>query len=334
MALAFAIPILATGFGVAHIYGGMAAVRGGAGTILGTGAAMAATLWFMNYIGAAQLASLMAAISGCCVMMAVVFFRRRGTQVSVTDADPAQKPQMNFHLACSPYYVLILVSIVLQIKGIKAALAPFAWGLDYPAAQTSLGYLVKAETMYSKISFFSHPAPILLLAALFGCFLYTSKLNLKPGLLSASVRDTVAKCLPPSIGIATMVMMALVMNDTGMTQLLARGVAQAFGGLFPLASPFIGVLGSFITGSNTNSNIMFGALQFETGNVLGKSGVLMAAVQSVGGSLGVSISPSTILIGATNAGMSGRENEIMATTIRYCLINAALVGLAAWLFGL
>ena len=334
MALTFAIPIFATGFGVAHIYGGMAAVRKGMSTIIPTGAAMSATLWFMNFIGAAQLASLMAAISGCCVMMAIVLFRRQRANAPTSTPDPLKKPGMGFHLACAPYYALILISITLQIKFIKSALAAFAWGLDYPAVQTSLGYMVKAEKMYSKINFFSHPAPILLVASLFGYWVYTRRLGPLPGLLSAAVRDTIAKCLPTSIGIATMVMMALIMNDTGMTLLLAKGVAQAFGGFFPLVSPFVGVLGSFITGSNTNSNIMFGALQFETATVLGKSGALMAAVQSVGGSLGVSMAPSTILIGATNVGMSGRENEIMATTIKYCLFNTSLVGIAAYLAGL
>lgn len=334
MALTFAIPIFATGFGVAHIYGGMPGVRSGSVVILPTGAAMAATLWFMNVIGAAQLASLMAAISGCCVMMAIVLFRRQKNENAPTKAELVEKPGMNFHLAAAPYYALILISIFLQVKTVKSALAPFVWGLDYPAVQTSLGYMVKAETMYSKIRLFSHPAPILLAAALFGYWLYTRRLGPFPGLLSASIRDTVAKCLPSSIGIATMVMMALIMNDTGMTLLLAQGVARVFGGFFPLVSPFVGVLGSFITGSNTNSNIMFGALQFETATVLGKSGTLMAAVQSVGGSLGVSMAPSTILIGAANAGMSGRENEIMGKTIKYCLFNTALVGIAAYLFGL
>ena len=333
MALTFALPIFATGFGVAHIYGGMAAVRQGAGTIFPTGAAMALTLWFMNFIGAAQLASLMAAISGCCVMLAIVLSRRQKA-LPAAAGEPAAKPKMSFHLASAPYYALILISIVLQVKFIKSALAAFAWGLDYPAVQTSLGYLVKAEKMYAKISFFSHPALILLVSSLFGYWIYTKRSGALPGLLTAAVRDTIAKCLPTSIGIATMVMMALIMNDTGMTLLLAQGVAQVFGGFFPFVSPFVGVLGSFITGSNTNSNIMFGALQFETASVLGKSGALMAAAQSVGGSLGVSMAPSTILIGATNVGMSGRENEIMSTTIKYCLLNTALVGITTYLASL
>jgi len=97
-------------------------------------------------------------------------------------------------------------------------------------------------------------------------------------------------------------------------------------------SPFIGVLGSFLTGSNTNSNVMFGALQVETARVLGISTVIMAAVQSVGGSVGCSIAPSKVLIGSATVGLDGRESEVLNRTIPYCLIISLLVGIGAWIF--
>ena len=126
-------------------------------------------------------------------------------------------------------------------------------------------------------------------------------------------------------------MMALIMSDSGMTNVIAQGIANVFGSFFPLVSPYIGVLGSFITGSNTNSNVMFGVLQQNTAIVLGKSAVLMAAAQSVGGSLGVAISPSTIMTGAANVGLNGRENEIMKITMKYCLINVLFVGIFVYI---
>jgi len=121
------------------------------------------------------------------------------------------------------------------------------------------------------------------------------------------------------------------MSDSGMTNVIAQGTANVFGAFFPLVSPFIGVLGSFITGSNTNSNVMFGVLQQNTAIVLGVSPVLMAAAQSVGGSLGVAIAPSTIMTGAANVGLNGRENEIMKITMKYCLINVMLVGVFVYI---
>jgi lactate permease len=129
-----------------------------------------------------------------------------------------------------------------------------------------------------------------------------------------------------------MVMMALVMNDTGMTYLLAQGVARATGHLLPLASVFIGVLGTFLTGSGANSNVMFASLQVETAKVLGISTVIIAAVQGVGGSIGGCVAPAKVLLGSTMVGLEGRESEVLNRTIPYCLGIALMTGITAWVF--
>ena len=325
MAIIFSVGIFATGFGVAHIYGGWSAVKKSIPQVLTAGTAMSVVLWLMTVIGTAQLASLMAAGAGCLVMIlwALAGKRKETNQVKATP----EKSAMSFHTAFAPYYTLILVSILTQIKPIKNALSGYNWGLAYPELQTSFGYVVTAVSKYSKIQFFSHPAPILLLSSLVGYAIYVTRTGAKKNLLQTAAVKTVDKAIPTSVGIGTMVMMALIMSDSGMTNLIAQGIANVFGAFFPLVSPYIGVLGSFITGSNTNSNVMFGVLQQNTALVLGKSAVLMAAAQSVGGSLGVSIAPSTIMTGAANVGLNGRENEIMKITMKYCLINVLLVGI-------
>jgi lactate permease len=96
-----------------------------------------------------------------------------------------------------------------------------------------------------------------------------------------------------------------------------------------LFSPYIGVLGCFMTGSNTNSNVMFGALQVETALTLGISPLIIASVQSIGGSLGSAIAPAKVLIGSSLVGLVGREHEVMRKAIPYCLIIVFLVGLEA-----
>ena len=126
-------------------------------------------------------------------------------------------------------------------------------------------------------------------------------------------------------------MMALVMTDTGMTSLLGRAIAVGTGTAFPIFSPYIGVLGTFMTGSNTNSNVMFGALQLETANALGIGSVTVASIQSVGGSLGSAIAPAKVLVGTTMVGLSGKESEVLWRTIPYCVGIVLLVGLEAWL---
>ena len=52
-------------------------------------------------------------------------------------------------------------------------------------------------------------------------------------------------------------------------------------------------------GSNTNSNVMFGALQLETAKALDFSHITVASTQSIGGAIGSSIAPAKVLVGTT-----------------------------------
>ena len=140
---------------------------------------------------------------------------------------------------------------------------------------------------------------------------------------------TYAQTLGSTIGVTTMVMMAVVMADTGMTVLLARGIAAASGPLFPVVSPFIGLLGSFMSGSNTNSNVMFGLLQLETARALEIGTVTISAVQSIGASVGSPMAPAKVLVGAAVVGLAGQERKIFGVVIPYILILVALVAVEA-----
>lgn len=331
MAVVFSVAVFSTGFSVLHIHDGMRGVRKGVFPVFVVGSAMSFVLWLMNVVGIAQIATLAAGMSGCALLTLACLRPQKKTPPPAIPEDG-----MGIHAAASPYYAVVLLTLFSQVPTLRTALKPYFWGLDFPSASTTLGHAVEAVSAYSKIQFFSHPAPILLASAIFGAFFYTF-LGASAGGTLASLRaaggKTVRKCVPTSVGIVTMVMMAIVMSDTGMTNCIARGVAAFFGRAYPLVSPFVGTLGTFITGSNTNSNVMFGMMQYETAAVLGQSAVLMAAAQSVGGSLGVAIAPSTILMGATNVGAGGRESEIMGRTIRYGILNTALVGIFVWFLG-
>ena len=92
-----------------------------------------------------------------------------------------------------------------------------------------------------------------------------------------------------------------------------------------------------MTGSNTNSNVMFGLLQYETAQALGITSITIASVQSIGGSLGSSIAPAKVLVGTAIVGISEKKTdkdlygEVMKRTIPYCLILVLLVGIQAWI---
>ena len=329
MAIIFSLPIFLTGGGVAHIMGGRTYLKRSYLKILTAGVAMAFSLWFMTYLGMPQLATLISAIFGCIVISIWAIWQNRHSHMpdNVTRKNYTNSNDMKLYIAASPYIFLVTISIILQIPFVKACLSGYYWGLDFPAVSTGLGYAVDKLIGYSKISYFSHPAPVLLISSILGYFIYIYIGGKNKDILYISAKKTVKKCITTSMGIITMVMMALVMSDSGMVTRIAEGIAWSLGNIFPLASPFIGSLGTFITGSNTNSNIMFGLLQYETAQMLLLNGVILSAAQSVGGSLGVAIAPSTIMMGVANVGLSGSEDRVLRKTIIYWLINTLLTGL-------
>jgi lactate permease len=141
----------------------------------------------------------------------------------------------------------------------------------------------------------------------------------------------VAEGIPTSIGILFMVVMAMVMTYAGMTFLLARGIIGVAGGIYPLLSPLVGLLGCFMTGSNTNSNVLFGALQRDIGLLLEKNPAIIAALQTTGGALGSMIAPAKVLVACATAGLQGKEGEVMRLVMRYCLPMTVIIGLLGWI---
>ena len=91
------------------------------------------------------------------------------------------------------------------------------------------------------------------------------------------------------------------------------------------------MLGAFMTGSNTNSNVIFGALQQQTAQILSLPVAVILAAQTTGGSLGSMLAPAKIIIGCSTAGLSGQEGQVLRRTIAYGLIIAAVIGTIAWI---
>jgi lactate permease len=128
-----------------------------------------------------------------------------------------------------------------------------------------------------------------------------------------------------------MVGFAMIMDQAGMTNLIAVGLSRALAPVFPFISPFIGLLGAFMTGSNTNSNVLFAGLQQQTAELLGLSVPLILGAQTTGGSLGGMLAPARIIVGCSTAGLAGQEGQVLRRTMAYGIIMTILIGAIAWI---
>ena len=96
-----------------------------------------------------------------------------------------------------------------------------------------------------------------------------------------------------------------------MMSVMAQGIAGLAGAVYPIVSPFIGVLGSFMSGANTVSNILFSSLQFETAQTLGFSTVLVVAMQNIGGAVGNMTCVNNVVAVCATVGTPGREGLLI-----------------------
>jgi lactate permease len=75
-----------------------------------------------------------------------------------------------------------------------------------------------------------------------------------------------------------------------------------------------------VTGSDTSSNALFGALQVTAANEAGMSPTLLAAANSSGGVLGKMISPQNLAIGAAAVGLAGQEGDLFRKVLGWSLV--------------
>jgi lactate permease len=123
--------------------------------------------------------------------------------------------------------------------------------------------------------------------------------------------------------------MALTMEHAGMTQLLAEVLSRT-GILFPFLSPFIGALGAFMTGSNTNSNVVFGQLQQQTALVLALTVPLILGAQTTGGAIGSLFAPAKVIVGCSTVG-GADEGKVLKMASLAGLGVILVIGLLVWL---
>lgn len=102
--------------------------------------------------------------------------------------------------------------------------------------------------------------------------------------------------------------------------------------LLPFISPFIGAFGSFMTGSATISNIMFGNFLYTVGEELSFIPQKILALEVVGAAAGNMIALVDILAVEAVVGIKNKDIEILKSVAIPCLIYITLAGIIGMAF--
>ncbi len=237
--------------------------------------------------------------------------------------------------AYAPYLIIIVIFVLATRVPAITGTAPTKVGTTGTGLE-SVTHLVnwpglhitndagKAVATTFKLNYLSAAGTLLLLAGL----LSMPVLGVGPAAAVHAYARTLAQLKFAILTVMLVLALGFIMNQSGETKTLGLWMAGA-GGLFALLSPILGWLGVAVTGSDTSSNSLFGALQVTAAQKAGLSPTLMAAANSSGGVLGKMISPQNLAIAAAAVGLEGREGDlfrrVLGWSVAFLVFMCALV---------
>ncbi|MEM8534746.1 MAG: L-lactate permease [Chloroflexota bacterium] len=253
---------------------------------------------------------------GFVTVFGLVQSRVGGIEKPVTPVSDDATPRMGLLAAASPYLILVLLVLITRlIPPLQELLSGIVW--RYALFDT---FSVSFQPLYQ-------PGTLLFLSFLLGALCQRTSLTL----LREAVVAALGQIGGVTVALIAMLGLARIMVYAGMIDILAQTAADTAGPFWPLFAPFVGMLGTFVTGSATASNILFTDLQLSTAQNLELSVVSTVGLQGFGAAVGNIICPHNIIAGGATVGLRGEEGAVLRGTLPACLLYATLGGVIAFI---
>ncbi len=249
-----------------------------------------------------------------------------GTGGTATDTGPDGRPVRDSRAevakAYAPYLVIIVIFSIVQIPAIKTALEgePFTYEFQWPGLDLLTADGEPADLMTFTFNWLGAAGTLMIFAGL----VTMPIIGISAAKALKAYGDTYRQLATAIVTVMAVLGLAYVMNASGQTVSLGTWMAAAGSG-FAVLSPVLGWLGVAVTGSDTSSNSLFGALQVTAAQGAGLDPALMAASNSSGGVLGKMVSPQNLAIAAAAVGMAGREGDLFRKVVGWSLAFLALM---------
>ena len=166
-------------------------------------------------------------------------------------------------------------------------------------------------------------------------FFYGLSANDSKQIIAKTLKQITNAAVALSGGVALVQIMTNThFNTSGMenmTTVVAKTLAEVFGGMYPMVAPLVGAFGAFVAGSNTVSNVMFARLQFDTALMVNLPTILICAQQFVGGAVGSMICVNSVVAVAATTGAHGKEGQLIMAGMVPCALYIFAVSAVAFI---
>ena len=277
-------------FIVAIISSSLKAIKGVFVPTILTGLALAIPELFMNFVVGPELSVIGASIviMAFIVLTAKIFDPKDPNYRVQSDKRPAITKGQALQ-AASPF-ILIFILLILASN----LFTPLNSVLT--SIKTSIPiYMGQGAKPYTFV-WITTPGILIFIAAIIGGLIQ----NASPSTMLKTAGTTLNNLKLTYLTIITIVITAKIMTYSGMTSAIAATIVGAAGNMYPAVAPLIGALGGFLTGSGTNSNVLFGPLQAAAADQLNFGdkdlSLWLAAINSGAAGLGKMLAPQSIAI--------------------------------------
>jgi len=250
-----------------------------------------------------------------------------GGEEAKADAGADATPSMGLLRAWSPYLVLTVLLILTRvIEPVEDFLR------EGPIL--ALSWDVFGTGLTGGIEWAYVPGTWLLVSALIAVPIF----GMNRTAVAGAWKEAAGKIVSPAIVLFFVIAMVEIMLNTdahagalvdgSMIVVLADGTAATFGSAYPMFAPAVGMVGSFVAGSITVSNITFTAFQFEVGQALGMPTMILVASQSIGAAIGNIIAIHNVIAALATVGMVGATGRVIRLNLiplLYYLIGGGIL---------
>ena len=298
-------------------------LKGVWGITLVSGISFAVPAYLIGAFVGPELSTLVGAIvsMACTVVMAKTVNKETDAEYALDGIEDARAQMAEMSVgkmvkAWSPFLLMFAVLLFTSklFPAINAPLAAIKSAV--PIYHNNAG-----EATNYTFSWINTPGVLIFVSGVIGGLLQGANFKMMAEVLGGSLKQ-MSKSI---ITIIAIIAIAKVMGYSGMVNDIALGLVALAGGFFPLLTPIIGGIGTFITGSVTSSCTLFSALQAETGSLLGMSQEWLVAANAAGATVGKVISPQSIAMATAATGCAGSDGIIIRKAIVYCVAFLAFL---------
>jgi lactate permease len=327
------MPVISTciAVGMLWIVGGWKMMAKGAIPALISGLIAGFVCIGMNQLGLITITGIAAGAAVVLAMLGYLLLMKKPLrdQQKMDDSDRVSVKNMSLVTAVSPWLILTVASLLVN--------APFLPFFDQTFTHLSMPLEIIPNTPERVRFFWQAYFWIAISTVLAFPILRISKIKLK-----TSFVKWLKRAPRPVFSAAIFFAIAYLYNNSGknanweiilpnlnMVALLSKASALTFRQGYPFIAPFLGLLGGFISGSETSAIAMLTKLHLNIAQQIGAIGLLVAAASGIGAGLASVISPAKLQNAAASIDHIGEETSVIKTTVVISMVITAICALMA-----